>query len=243
MIYAVIIIVALAIAFVILIRRLPEAMAIPLRKETPEAKLNFPAFPPAWRAGKWPSFRRPQLRWPKLHLPTWLRSVRRPKPAPIPPLKEAETTPPQETFWADSPAPTVEPETTERVAEARPERTKRKDLIREAEDLFAVKDYRKAERLYLKLATEDPRNAKIYSRLGIIYLAQKNHEDARDALRQAIKLEPHAANRHFNLALAYLELGSFAKAISSMEAALKYDPSNRKYRKMLDEMLTGRASY
>ena len=106
--------------------------------------------------------------------------------------------------------------------------------------MFAIKDYRKAEKLYLRLAADQPKNPKIYSRLGIIYLEQKNYEDARDALQQAIKLEPNIASRHFNLAMVYLNLNSTAKAINSLELALKYDPSNRKYRKMLDEVMAGR---
>lgn len=143
-------------------------------------------------------------------------------------------------FWQGANLPPVAPEKIP-SSSLKKEDVKSRNLFQEAEDAFAIKDYRKAERLYLRLATSHPKDPKIYGRLGIIYLEQKNYEDARDALQAALKLEPNVASRHFNLALTYLQLGSRAKAISSMEAALKYDPSNRKYRKMLDEILANRA--
>lgn len=151
-------------------------------------------------------------------------------PKPVTPVAPAPVTP----VPTPKPAPSLFTPFKDR------EKAKPKDTFQEAEDLFAIKDYPKAEKLYLKLATSDPKNPKIYSRLGVIYMEQSNFEDARDALQQAIKLEPNVASRHFNLALAYANLGSAAKAIASMEAALKYDPSNRKYRKMLDELLSSR---
>lgn len=167
----------------------------------------------------------------------------------------------KETVPLNKPEPRIAPKATPTVTPQQPEPTsllktaeskaatplftpfkskKPKDIFQEAEDLFAIKDYQKAEKLFLRLATSDPKNPKIYSRLGVIYMEQSNFEDARDALQQAIKLEPNVASRHFNLALAYANLGSTAKAIDSMEAALKYDPGNRKYRKMLDELLANR---
>lgn len=124
------------------------------------------------------------------------------------------------------------------IIEERNDRTR--NISQEAEDAFAIKDYRKAERLLLRLATSEPKNPKIYSKLGVIYLEQKNFEDARDALQAAIKIEPNIPTRHYNLALTYLQLGSRAKAIISMEEALRYEPSNRKYRKMLDDILANR---
>jgi hypothetical protein len=160
-------------------------------------------------------------------------------PAPLPPKPAPMPTP---TPTAPDPVPTPKPATTPLFSPFNKERPKPrpKDTFQEAEDLFAIKDYRKAEKLFLQLAANDPKNPKIYSRLGVIYMEQSNFEDARDALQQAIKLEPNIASRHFNLALAYANLGSKSKAVTSMEAALKYDPSNRKYRKMLDELLSSR---
>lgn len=217
----------------------------------------------------WPKFRRPTFTIPKLSLK--LPGVRPTKVRPTPdqPVTQARNVRKPNDFWVDReaqkdiPAPPTsslasqgtiatpsKPQTPSLTKES-PElrmapnrsilRPKKRDQFQEAEDSFAIKDYKKAERLYLKMATEDPRNPKIYGRLGVIYLEQKNFEDARDALIMAIKLEPNIPTRHFNLALTYLQIGSTAKAIASMESSLKYDPSNRKYRKLLDDIIAGKA--
>ncbi len=266
MIYAFIIVIALAIAFIVLIRRLPEAIELAKQdqstattapsfqlpklpklikfpradikrttqdKPAPPKTINKPAF-------QWPQFNAPKINLPKFSLPKQpVNTVR----APAEPVTN-DTSRPHE-FWTDleQAKSVAEPILTETAPKNEPIpsfRSKAKNLNQEADDLFAIKDYRKAEKLYLKLATEDPTNPKIYSRLGIIYLEQKNYEDARDAFQQAIKFEPGVASRHFNLAISYLNLGSPAKAMHSLEQALKYDPANRKYRKMLDDVKAGR---
>lgn len=255
MIYAIIIVVALAAAFIIVIRRLPKAFeqvndssilnsaARPTeRVENQGSRLTRPKL-------KLPAFRLPAITLPRIKLP--LQSARSIPPTSAPESPELATstartaqTTNKEDFWegaAKAPA-IAEPAGPPPAVLTAPgrERTRLRNVWQEAEDAFVIKDYRKAERLYLRLATEQPKNAKTYGRLGVIYLEQDNYDDARDALQAAIKIEPNVATRHFNLALAYLNLGSKAKAISSMEESLKYDPSNRKYRKMLDDILAGR---
>jgi tetratricopeptide (TPR) repeat protein len=193
-----------------------------------------PVAPPAPVAAPKAAFKMPTF-----SLPT------RKKEEPLPPLPVEQPVPTKATtssdFWEqnDSPKPISEPApVVATIKDSKP--TKGKNVTDEADTAFTARDYRKAEKLYVRLAAEDPKNPKIYSRLGIIYLEQSNFEDARDAFQQAIKLEPGVATRHFNLALVYMHLGSKAKATSAMELALKYDPSNRKYRKMLDNIMAGR---
>lgn len=248
MIYAVIIIIALALAFVILVRRLPKATE--MTGETPPTPPSLPKVTvPSLPKVSLPKFTLPSL--PKFSLPKVSLPA---KPAAPQANQETIDSPAKDDFWqgADAavdtpvkptpvPTPPITPIIEKPVETPAPTKTKGRNVMQEAEDAFAIKDYRKAERLYLRLATEDPKNPKVYGRLGVIYLEQKNYEDARDALQAAIRLEPNVATRHFNLALTYIELGSKAKAIAAMESALKYDPSNRKYRKMLDDILAGRA--
>jgi tetratricopeptide (TPR) repeat protein len=102
-------------------------------------------------------------------------------------------------------------------------------LVAQADDAYEAKKYAKAETLYVKAAAEDPDNAKIYSRLGAIYLEQKNFYDAKDAFRQAVKLEPDLASRHVNLGLSYMGLKDFFKAMECFKKALLIDKKNRKY--------------
>ncbi|MBI3495051.1 tetratricopeptide repeat protein [Candidatus Berkelbacteria bacterium] len=76
------------------------------------------------------------------------------------------------------------------------------DMLASAEDAFVKKDYLTAEPLYLKVATARPDIARVYNRLGIIYLEKKNYKDARDAFLTVLKFDDQMASRHFNLGLA-----------------------------------------
>ena len=107
-------------------------------------------------------------------------------------------------------------------------------LIAQADEAFDRKEYEKAESLYVKAASQDPDNSKIYSRLGAIYLEQRNFYDARDAFLQAAKIEPDLASRHINLGVAYTGLKDYYKAAESFKKALDLDPKNKKYRHLLE---------
>lgn len=106
-------------------------------------------------------------------------------------------------------------------------------LIAQADDAYEARKYEEAENLYVKAAAEDPDNAKIYSRLGAIYLEQGNYYDAKDAFLQAVRLEPDLASRHVNLGLAFMGLKDYFKAIESFKKALKIDRKNSKYERLL----------
>lgn len=112
------------------------------------------------------------------------------------------------------------------------------DLIKEADDLMDTGDLRGAEEFYLKAASKMPNNPKIYNRLGIIYLQQKNFADARDAFLAGLKLDDRHAGRNFNLALAYIGLGTTEKAKVAIKRAIELDPTNKKYKQSLAELET-----
>ncbi len=107
-------------------------------------------------------------------------------------------------------------------------------LLAQADDAYERKDFSKAEELYIKIAAAEPNNAKIYNRLGAIYLEQENFYDAKDAFLLAKKLEPEIASRYANLGLAYLGLKDNYKANESFRTALKLDPKNPKYQKLAE---------
>lgn len=113
-----------------------------------------------------------------------------------------------------------------------PEKITSYGLVAQADDAYEQKDFDRAEELYIKIAASEPKNAKIYNRLGAIYLEQENFYDAKDAFLLALKLEPEIASRHINLGLAYLGLKDYFKASQSFQTALKLDPKNQKYQKL-----------
>lgn len=108
------------------------------------------------------------------------------------------------------------------------------ELMTQADASFRKKDYKEAEKFYLQAAAKDPENARIYNRLGVIYLQMKNYRDAVEAFRRALKFDDRVASRHFNLALAYLGRRDYRNAERGLREALRLDPTNDKYRKTFE---------
>lgn len=106
-------------------------------------------------------------------------------------------------------------------------------LLAQADDAFDRKDFTEAEGLYVKAAANSPQDGKIFNRLGVIYLEQKNYYDAKEAFLQTVKLEKKNASHYSNLGLAYLGLKDYFKAAQAFEDALKIDPKNKKYQEFL----------
>lgn len=101
-----------------------------------------------------------------------------------------------------------------------------------AEQLFSGKDYEKAEKFYLRVLRRDPRNDKIYCRLGVIYLMKKHFRNSRDAFEMAIKIDPTVSSRYFNLGLAYEKMNNLKKASENFQRAFDLEPTSEKYYKM-----------
>lgn len=108
--------------------------------------------------------------------------------------------------------------------------------VLKADDLFRKKQYISAEKWYLEAVRNNPKNPKIYSRLGIIYLEQKNFKDAADSLEEAIRLDPSSASRFFNLSFAYNSLGDKKQAIANAKRSIRLEPASKKYRKWMDRL-------
>lgn len=112
---------------------------------------------------------------------------------------------------------------------------KAESVLAEAEKLFSDRHFREAEKLYIQTAALDPNNAKIYNRLGAIYLEQRNFRDAREAFHTALRLDPTIPSRNVNLGLAYLGMKKYKEALSYFEKALELDPTSEKYRKLVED--------
>lgn len=110
------------------------------------------------------------------------------------------------------------------------------DLYAKANKLFSQKKYKEAEKIFIRLVTNDPQNVKLYNRLGVIYMEEKNFEDAKNAFYEALKLNPQKASRHYNYAMACGELDELRNAIESLEQAIKLDKKNKKYKKSLEDL-------
>ncbi|NCN24980.1 hypothetical protein CO101_00170 [Candidatus Berkelbacteria bacterium CG_4_9_14_3_um_filter_39_23] len=108
-------------------------------------------------------------------------------------------------------------------------------MLGHADSLLKQGKIQQAEKIYIDLATKFPNEPKIYSRLGVIYLKQKNYADARDCFLQSLKYDDTEAPRHYNLAMAYIGMNSPEKAKVSLKKALSLDPKD-KYQNILDKI-------
>jgi Tfp pilus assembly protein PilF len=100
-------------------------------------------------------------------------------------------------------------------------------LLAEADIHFRKSEMKAAENLYLQVAAQDPRCAKAYARLGVIYLENGDDwEDAEAAFRQALKSEPENGYVLNNLGLVLYHQDKFADAIRNFEHAVRQDELN-----------------
>jgi tetratricopeptide (TPR) repeat protein len=73
-------------------------------------------------------------------------------------------------------------------------------------------DAEKAEKLLKKAVTIDPKLDEAYLQLGNIYSAKNSFADAISAYQKAIEANPHSADAHYRLSLAYKHVGEEARA-------------------------------
>jgi tetratricopeptide (TPR) repeat protein len=109
----------------------------------------------------------------------------------------------------------------------------------EGETLYKEGKLPEAEQFYIKAAANHPGDAKVYARLGLLYLQMKNYSDAIEALKVASKLDKYNPSRYYNLALAYSGNKDTQKAISAVREAITLDPVTPKYRQLLEKLMNG----
>lgn len=98
------------------------------------------------------------------------------------------------------------------------------ELVERANEFFAAEEWKKAEKLYLKAAAKDPKCVKAYSRLGVIYLKiGKEYDDAKEAFKRALKLDPNNGYILNNLGLVYYNQEKNDQAIDCFQKAIKID--------------------
>jgi tetratricopeptide (TPR) repeat protein len=93
-----------------------------------------------------------------------------------------------------------------------------------------------AVELFRSAAESDPKNPRYWSYLSLsLTKIPRGIKDAKDALLEAIKLEPVNADHYANLGLIYLRQGMKKDASEQFGKALKIDPGNAKAKKGLEK--------
>ncbi len=84
--------------------------------------------------------------------------------------------------------------------------------------------YADAERAYLKAAQLNPKEARVYARLGNLYNAQGRFNEAVEQYQKALTLKPKLAEARYNLGVVYLiALGEKGEALKQYEALQSSD--------------------
>lgn len=136
-------------------------------------------------------------------------------------------------FWSNQDTVQESEESASAVLESS---VKISEAMEKAEDLFKKGRYISAEKWFIEAAKENPKDAKIYARLGIIYLQQKNYSDAEEALKESLKLDKNIASRIFNLSYALWCQSKFKQASEYARRALRLEPENTKYKAWLEKL-------
>lgn len=110
------------------------------------------------------------------------------------------------------------------------------NLFEEADKLFADEKYSEAEQKYLQIAMKDPKNVRVYNRLGVVYMEKGNFYDAKESFLVAVKLDPKKASRYYNLSMAQAEMKEYRSALESLEKAIKIEPNNKKYIESVEDL-------
>lgn len=113
------------------------------------------------------------------------------------------------------------------VVGARPS-SKLLQLTDYAARLYKEKKFLAAEKAYLAVLKVDHKNVLSYNRLGMIYAALRNYEDAIECFQIVCKYSP-SAQSYYNLGLAYGENRNYIKAISMVEKSLLFEQSANRY--------------
>lgn len=114
-------------------------------------------------------------------------------------------------------------------------RSKADPNFQKAEDLFAKQHYISAEKWYIEACKADSKNPMIYSRLGAIYLDQKNYRDACEAFKEAIKLDEANSENYYGLSVCKYNIGEKKEAISAARSAARLG-ENEKYNDWFEKL-------
>lgn len=111
------------------------------------------------------------------------------------------------------------------------------EILNAADKELEGKNWAEAEQLYLDVLRYDERNRAAYVGLGTVYKAQEQHEDAKESLMFALRLNKQDANSWLALAEVQVELGDIVGSIKSYETLIAEAPEVVEYKIALGDLL------
>ena len=113
----------------------------------------------------------------------------------------------------------------------------------DAEALQSAGDWRGAEAIWRRLATQNPNDYRLWTSLGVSLAHQSKYNEAIDAYRKSLALNSQAAQTNFNLGLAYFKSGQIEKAILPLQAAEEELRGNQQIETVLGMCFYGTGKY
>lgn len=104
-----------------------------------------------------------------------------------------------------------------------------KRLLEQAADFVRQDELIQAEKLYIEVISHHPKNVDAYEGLGNLYIRNRQHEQARETLKFALRLD--AKNASVLMSLGQLEAadGQKKEALEHLRSAVNLRPKNPKY--------------
>lgn len=101
---------------------------------------------------------------------------------------------------------------------------------------FLLQNFSLAETYYEKVIALDPREGRMYFYLGVTRIRLGRYPEAVEALQKAAVLSPGMQGVHYNLGVAFMNLGQLQQARDQFAAELKSDSSNVAAREALADL-------
>ncbi|OPY72941.1 MAG: Tetratricopeptide repeat protein [Syntrophorhabdus sp. PtaU1.Bin058] len=116
-------------------------------------------------------------------------------------------------------------------------------IYREAETLYKKKEYKKAIPYYTSLLKKSFRDHVVLSRLGELYLAVSDLNNARLIYEEILRSEPLNMQTRITLADIYMRLGDYRKTINIYTMLLLSQPGNRHLHILMARALTAKGDF
>jgi tetratricopeptide (TPR) repeat protein len=145
--------------------------------------------------------------------------------APEPPAKHKA--PADETILVISPSSGASPtKPSRKLAKESGASPLTRNLLNEAREAFALKDYDAALEKYNFVLANEPNNLTALSNVGVIRYQQNRLDDAEEMLRKAIVIAPSDSPSRSLLGVVYFRLGKIEEAFNELTRAVALDPRN-----------------
>lgn len=104
-----------------------------------------------------------------------------------------------------------------------------KRLLDQAGEFVRQDELVQAEKLYIEVISHHPKNVEAYEGLGNLYVRNRQHEQARETLKFALRLEPKNASVLMSLGQLEASDGQKKEALEHLRGAVDLRPKNPKY--------------